>query len=129
MRIVPTLLAYLLAADPLAATDVDYLRDVKPIFQRHCVSCHGAIRQKAGLRLDASPLVLKGSKGGPVVVPGKPDESALLDAVQGKDRARMPPEKDGEALSPGQIALLRDWIAAGAKAPTEPIPEDPRKHW
>jgi hypothetical protein len=41
----------------------------------------------------------------------------------------MPPEKEGEALTAQQIETLRSWIDQGAKAPDEPIPEDPRKHW
>src|SRR4051794_25203237 len=89
-----------------AADPVSYPKDVKPIFTAHCVSCHGAVRQKANLRLDASPLVRKGSKNGLVIVAGKSGESLLLDAVLGKDRARMPPEKEGEGLSPAQITVL-----------------------
>jgi mono/diheme cytochrome c family protein len=112
-----------------AAPTVDYQKDVKPIFAARCASCHGAIRQKAGLRLDASPLIRKGSKNGPVLVAGKSGESLLIDAVLGKDRTRMPPEKDGEALSQQQIDTLRAWIDQGGKAADEPIPEDPRKHW
>src|SRR5262249_6187041 len=80
-------------------------------------------------RLDTGALILKGSRVGPVVVPGKSDESVLLDAVMGKDRERMPPEKEGPALTEKQIAVLRAWIDEGAKAPNEPVPEDPRKHW
>src|SRR5262245_15737334 len=112
-----------------AGEPVDYRRDVKPIFSSRCYSCHGALRQKAGLRLDTGALIRKGSRSGPIVVPGKSDESALIDAVMGKDRTRMPPEKEGAALTEKQIAVLRAWIDQGAKAPDEPVPEDPRKHW
>jgi len=112
-----------------AGEPADYRRDVKPIFSSRCYSCHGALRQKAGLRLDTGALIRKGSRSGPVVVPGKSDESALIDAVMGKDRIRMPPEKEGAALTEKQIAVLRAWIDQGAKAPDEPVPEDPRKHW
>ncbi len=112
-----------------AAPAIDYQKDVKPILTARCVACHGAVRQKANLRLDASPLIRKGSKNGPVYAPGKSGGSILIDAVLGKDRSRMPPEKDGEALTPREIAVLRTWIDEGAKAADEPIPEDPRKHW
>ncbi|HKB39268.1 MAG TPA: PSD1 and planctomycete cytochrome C domain-containing protein, partial [Gemmataceae bacterium] len=112
-----------------AGEPVDYRRDVKPIFSSRCYSCHGALRQKAELRLDTGALIRKGSRSGPVVVPGKSDDSALIDAVMGKDRTRMPPEKEGAALTEKQIAVLRAWIDQGAKAPDEPVPEDPRKHW
>jgi mono/diheme cytochrome c family protein len=112
-----------------AAEPIDYRRDVKPILSSRCYACHGALRQRAGLRLDTGALIRKGSRGGPVVVPGKSDESLLLDAVTGKDRPRMPPEKEGPALTDKQIAVLRAWVDQGAKAPDEPVPEDPRKHW
>src|SRR5262245_25825356 len=99
------LLITLLAIAPAGAAEpVDYLRDIKPILGSRCVSCHGALQQKAGLRLDVSPFIRKGSKNGPVLTPGKSEESLLVDAVLGKDRSRMPPAKEGPALNDRQIA-------------------------
>jgi hypothetical protein len=112
-----------------AAADADYLFEVKPILLGRCASCHGAMHQKARLRLDAASLIRKGGRNGPVVVPGKADQSLLIDAVRARDHARMPPEKDGEALSEKDIATLEAWINQGARAPNEPIPPDPRLHW
>lgn len=129
MRSVSVPLLFLVATTPLSAAEVDYVRDVKPLLTARCVSCHGAVRQKAGLRLDAAGLIRKGGKHGPAIVPGKADESLLIEAVLGKDRSRMPPEKDGEALPPASVAQLKAWINQGAKAPDEPIPPDPRNHW
>src|SRR5436190_553524 len=123
------LLVVPLALQARAAEPIVYQRDVKPIFASRCISCHGALQQKAGLRLDAGQLVRKGGKNGPVLVPGKSDDSTLVDAVLGKDRSRMPPEKEGPPLSDRQVALVRAWIDQGAKAPDEAVPEDPRKHW
>jgi mono/diheme cytochrome c family protein len=117
-----------LAINSSDASEPDYLRDIKPLFRTKCYACHGAIRQKSGLRLDAGQLILKGNKRGPVIVPGNPEESSLLDAVSGKGE-RMPPEGQGEALTEKEIALLTNWIKQGAKAPEEPIPDDPKKHW
>jgi hypothetical protein len=127
-RLLP-LIAGLLAAGPAAAGPVDYLRDVKPILKERCYACHGPLRQKSGLRLDTAALIRKGGKGGPVVVTGKADESPLIDAVLGRGRPRMPPEKEGPPLTERQVATLRAWIDAGARAPDEAPPEDPRKHW
>ena len=124
-----TLAAVALAACPCLAAEVDYTRDVKPLLRARCSACHGAVRQKARLRLDASPLIRKGGRHGAVVVPGKAEESLLIEAVLGKDRPRMPPEKEGAGLSPRDIALLRAWIDQGARMPDEPIPPDPRNHW
>jgi hypothetical protein len=113
------------------AQEPDYLRDIKPLLQTKCVSCHGAIRQRAGLRLDAAPLLFKGNKNGPVVQPGKPDDSLLIEVISshGRERAAMPPEGEGEPFSEKQILLIRQWIKNGAKTPDEPIPPDPKLHW
>ena len=119
------------AMPPAAAAEPDYIRDIKPLLKTKCYACHGAVRQKAGLRLDAGQLVLKGGKRGAVVVPGKPDESLLIKMISphGQERAEMPPEGEGEALTEKEIALFRDWIKNGAKAPDEPVPEGPQSHW
>src|SRR3954451_7593467 len=107
--------ALLLAALSVGApADPDYLRDVKPLLMKKCSACHGAVRQKAGLRLDAAPLILKGNKGGPVVVPSKPDESRLVEMVA-DDPVRMPPKGEGEPLSAKEIELVREWIRLGAR--------------
>lgn len=111
-----------------AADPVDYVQDVKPILARRCYACHGALKQKNGLRLDTVPLALKGGEGGPAIVGGKSADSLLIDAVTGQNGVPvMPPE--GEPLKPEEIAILRRWIDQGAKAPAEKTPEDPAKHW
>src|SRR5262245_57927843 len=102
------LLLYLVPL-PVSADAVDYLRDVKPILSARCFPCHGAVRQRAGLRLDAASLIRKGGRHGPAVVPGQSDASLLLDAVLGNDRPRMPPESEGTALQAKEIAVLRAW--------------------
>jgi hypothetical protein len=119
----------LLASWHASAAEVDYLREVKPILVARCFACHGAVRQKAGLRLDAAALIRKGGRHGPAVVPGKGEDSLLLAAVRGRDRPRMPPDSEGEALPEKEIALLKTWIDQGAKMPDEPVPADPRGHW
>jgi hypothetical protein len=129
MRSTFTILLVVLAAEQIGAAEVDYLRDVKPLLSRRCYACHGAVRQKAKLRLDAASLLQKGGKHGPVVVPGKSDASVLIEAVMGKDRPRMPPEREGTGLDEKEIALLRAWIDQGAHMPEEAIPGDPRDHW
>jgi hypothetical protein len=114
---------------PAVAAEIDYVRDIKPLLSARCYACHGAVRQKARLRLDAASLIRKGGKHGPVIVPGKSGASLLIDAVLGNDRLRMPPEQEGTGLSEKEIALLRAWIDGGASMPDEPIPGDPRDHW
>ena len=123
------LLVSIFALGAPSAAEVDYVRDIKPVLRAKCFSCHGAFRQKSGLRLDAVQLILKGSKRGPVVVPGKPDESRLIEVVSGKSSLRMPPENEGEHLSAKELALFKEWIRAGATAADEAIPDDPKLHW
>ena len=119
-----------LAQDATSAPPVDYAREIKPMLAARCTSCHGAVRQKAGLRLDTAELARRGGDGGPSVVPGKSGESLLILRVTASDGLdRMPPENEGVGLSEREITLLRSWIKQGAKAPPEPTPVDPRKHW
>jgi mono/diheme cytochrome c family protein len=114
-----------------AAAEVDYLREVKPLLAEKCGACHGAVRQKSGLRLDAGKFIHKGGDEGPAIVVGKSGESALvhkLTAAGGE--SLMPPEGEGKPLTEHEIGLLRRWIDAGAKYPAdEPIAGDPREHW
>ncbi|HSQ57381.1 MAG TPA: DUF1549 domain-containing protein, partial [Gemmata sp.] len=121
----------LVCAPEVPAAGPDYLRDIKPLLRAKCYSCHGAIRQKAGLRLDAGQLILKGTKRGEVVIPGDPEQSPLIEmiAANGNERPRMPPEGAGEPLSGKDVATIREWIKNGAKAPDEPVPPDPKLHW
>jgi hypothetical protein len=88
----------------------DFNRDVRPILSNHCYKCHGPGTQKAGVRLDTHAFAVK--KG--AVVPGKPDESAIIDRVATPGDDRMPPPEGGPALTPAQVATLRAWVAAGA---------------
>src|SRR5262245_31008043 len=115
-----------LAGPTLAAPAVDYLRDIKPILTTTCVKCHGADQQKGGLRLDTAAAALKGGEKGPAIRPGKSAESQLIKAVEGMhaDIARMPYKKP--PLSDAQIALLKAWIAQGAKAPADEKPAIPK---
>ena len=76
---------------------MDYVRDVKPLLSRRCVACHGALKKKAGLRLDTAAIMRTGGDGGPAVVAGKSAESLLIDAVTGGEDWRMPPEGEGAA--------------------------------
>lgn len=75
-----------------------------------CVRCHGANRQESGLDLRSRKAILKGGDSGAGLVPGKPDESLILQRVRDGE---MPPRNAGQ-LSTQEIATLQQWIAAGA---------------
>lgn len=97
--------------------EVDFVRDVRPIFEKHCYSCHGATKQKSGLRLDVKSEAFKGGDGyGPSLIAGEADESPLIELVRSDDEySRMPPK--GEPLSAKEIGTLTRWVDAGAAWP------------
>ncbi len=87
---------------------------IRPILAAQCVECHGASKQKNGLRLDSREAMLVGGETGPAVVAGNAAESLMLRAVRHQDGLEMPPEK---FLPESDIALLEAWITAGAPWP------------
>jgi mono/diheme cytochrome c family protein len=121
LRLLPLLLP-LLAGPAAAAEPVDYVRDVKPVLAKNCYACHGAEKQRSGLRLDTAAALLRGGNAGPAVVPGKGAESLVVKAVTGADGVKAMPLK-GPRLAPDEVARLRAWIDAGAKAPANEAPQ------
>jgi hypothetical protein len=111
-----------LAAGARGAEPADFFESkVRPIFVNHCEKCHGAEKQKGGLRLDSRRGWQTGGDGGPAIRPGKPDESLLVRAVRRTDaRLRMPPDRE---LSAMEIAVLEQWIKNGAFDPRDGGPE------
>ena len=120
LRIVfPFLLATLLVAaalgTPLAADDlVEFEKDVWPILEASCVSCHGAVEQFSNLRLDSAERIMKGGDLGKVLVPGEPGESPMYVRVSlaPDDLDLMPVE--GDPLTEEQTEIIRRWIEEGA---------------
>jgi mono/diheme cytochrome c family protein len=114
-RLLSALALALAVASRLAASD--YHRDIKPLLRERCTSCHGVLKQKGDLRLDAGSLI-----------PRESHEEILARVAAHDEDERMPPE--GARLSPAQVALLRDWFAAGAPYPAdEVVPKAPAEHW
>ena len=79
-------------------------KTIRPLLVNHCYECHsaGAEELRAGLRLDAKATMLAGGDSGPAVLPGKPDESLLIQSVR-YEANEMPPD---EKLSDAEIAAL-----------------------
>src|SRR5258705_11181240 len=88
------------AADDGAA---QFESKVRPLLLARCVKCHGADKHEANLRLDVVNGARQGGDSGPAVVPKKPQESLLIQAVRHEKGLKMPP--DGK-LSAKQIADL-----------------------
>ena len=104
-----------LAVGPLLASggQIEFRRDIRPIFSDKCFACHGpdAATRKTKLRFDIE------SSARAVIVPGHPEQSAIIRRISSDNTSvRMPPAYMGrEKLKPEQIELIRDWIAQGAK--------------
>lgn len=98
---------------------IDFVKDIQPILQRTCYSCHGAEEQEGGLRLDLKARAFEGGDGGKSIVPGKSAESRLIQLIAGldEDAGLMPPEGEGTPLTPEQIGIFRAWIDQGASWP------------
>ncbi|MGD9722990.1 MAG: PSD1 and planctomycete cytochrome C domain-containing protein [Pirellulales bacterium] len=106
--------------------------DALPILLLRCAVCHGRQRQEGGLDVRSVPALLAGGKSGAVIVPGKPQESRLLQRIQAGE---MPPRKvlahySVKPVTEEEITTLERWIAAGVPvvdvtpdvATTEPDP-------
>jgi mono/diheme cytochrome c family protein len=109
---------------------VDFAKQVQPIFQKRCAKCHGATKQEGKLRLDRRSSLLRGGESGePAIVPGKSAQSLLVRAIAGIDsNVEMPPE--GARVSKNQISLIRAWIDQGAKMGDDTGNEKlTTKHW
>lgn len=108
---------------------VDYQRDIKPLLRERCYSCHGALKQEGGLRLDTAVLAHRGGDSGAAYVVGDSGNSLLIDRVTSPDDGvRMPP--DGHSLTDKQVQMLSRWIDSGAEGPENEQPElDPALHW
>ena len=108
--------ALLLASASLPAA-VSFESEVQPIFEKHCVECHGPKKQKSEFRLDDREVALHGGEShAPNILPGKAAESPLVKFVTTADRdTRMPPK--GERLTAAEVDTLKRWIAEGAVWP------------
>jgi hypothetical protein len=91
---------------------ISFSTDVKPILEASCIKCHARGQGKGGLRIDSRELLLKGGDSGAAVVPGKSQESYLVELVSGLDPDNVMPKK-GSKLTKDQVAILRGWIDQG----------------
>ena len=130
-------LAATLRLEAAAAARIEFNRDIRPIITENCFACHGPDKnqRKGKLRLDDRDVAL--ARG--AIVPGKPQESKLIDHIFSNDPDDvMPPPKTRKVLTQAQKELLREWIAAGAeyephwaytKLRRPPVPEPQDRAW
>ncbi|MBI3464835.1 MAG: PSD1 domain-containing protein [Planctomycetes bacterium] len=104
------------------SSQVDFARDIQPIFQAKCSSCHGVEAQEGGLRLDLRKAALDGGDGGRVLVPKDSGASRLFLRAAGLgDEDLMPPEGEGTPLTAEEVARIKTWIEQGAVWPEETL--------
>lgn len=98
---------------------------VRPILAERCWSCHGVDQAESELRLDSLAAMLEGGARGPAIVPGQPQKSLLILAVNHADTLQMPPKSK---LPQGEISDLSQWVKSGAHWPNsaDGIPKDLR---
>ena len=111
--------ALVLTACQPAAREVSYSRDVKPILDRHCQSCHmpgQAGYVVSGFELRDYETLMKGTQYGPVVLPGDPLTSVLVMLIEGRaDPSLRMPHGDAKPLERADIETIRRWVEQGAK--------------
>ena len=93
------------------AQDADVSSGAVKVLEQRCSICHGANSAQSGLRLDSREATLKGGMRGPAMVPGKPADSLVVQAIRRTGEVSMPP---GPKLPSAEIAIIENWIASGA---------------
>ena len=106
---------------PAGTPPVSYHRQIRPLFQAHCQGCHQPAKPQGGFVMtEVARLLSAGDSGAAGVVPGKPDESRIVELItpDAEGAAEMP--KQAKALGAAEIELVRRWIAEGATDDTPP---------
>jgi hypothetical protein len=113
------------AREPDRAGADEFESSIRPVLVEHCYACHSSQSKKlkGGLLLDTLEGMRRGGETGPAVVPGKPEESLLIQAVRYDDQTKMPPKGK---LPSATIALLEQWVKAGAAGPAPKARSEPR---
>jgi len=94
---------------------IDFNTQVKPIFNKKCITCHGGVRRKSGFSLLFRSDALAINKSGkPAIIPGDAEHSEMIRRLTLKDPDERMPYKH-EPLSEKEISILRKWIKQGAK--------------
>lgn len=96
---------------------IDYFKQVQPLLETKCYDCHRGGKAKGGLKLDDVASALEGGESdGAAIVPGKPNESALLVRILSDDEDEVMPPK-GARLTKDEAKLIETWIREGAHWP------------
>lgn len=110
-----------------AGRAVDFEREVKPIFDRSCIRCHGPNKSFSRFRLDSREELAKGGANGAAILPGQSARSPLVFySARLVEEMEMPPEGKAPELTAEEVGVLRAWIDQGADWPLSTTPGEPR---
>ena len=101
------------AEKPAQASNPDefWTRRVEPLLDKQCLKCHAGVRQRGGLDLRSLETLLRGGDSGPAILPGKPNESHIVQYALAGAVTHMPPADTKKQLSAEDIGILKTWIA------------------
>ena len=110
-----------LQAQGEAKPNPQFERDIAPVFNRYCVSCHNLDDREGGLALDTFSNLAAGGESGPAVLPSDVDGSHLWRLISGLEEPAMPPD-EMKGPSDEELQLIAGWIEAGAVGPQGDMP-------
>ena len=102
---------------------ISFINDVAPIFKENCFACHDAKKRKGKLDMTTYESLRKGGDSEDPIVVGMADKSHIVELITTKGAKRMPPKDSGEPLAAPQVAIIKQWIAEGAKLDTTITPK------
>jgi mono/diheme cytochrome c family protein len=112
------------AAQAITPQEAEFFeKNIRPVLSEQCYKCHGPEKQKAALRVDSRAALLKGTDDGPVVVPGKPEDSSFIKSLRHEGDSNMPAKAD--KLPDTQIAAFTQWVRMGMPWPDDGGPAKP----
>ncbi|HEV8607851.1 MAG TPA: c-type cytochrome domain-containing protein, partial [Tepidisphaeraceae bacterium] len=97
---------------PPATHQINFSKEIKPLFEAACINCHAKGKNKGGFSLETRESLLKGGDTSPAAIPGQSDKSLVVRLVAGLEPDSIMPKK-GTKWTPAQVSLLRAWIDQG----------------
>jgi len=111
-----------------AETVLTFEKDMAPLFQQRCAPCHfpdGPKKPKGKFDMTSYALLMEGGENGAAITPGNLESSPLVAMIEWTAEPFMPPQEKFKQLPPEEIALIKQWILAGAPGGSESVPETP----
>lgn len=103
------------AQGPTPRQPLSFINDVAPIFKENCFACHDAKKRKGKLNMTTYEGLRNGGAHEDPIEPGKPEDSELIQLINGSGVKRMPPKDSGDPLPRQKVAVIEQWIREGAK--------------